>query len=309
MKEHKPTYSEIIAPEDYNRIITDEHLYIAASDRVIRNFIEEERDNGATEVVEVGFGPARIIEQMGAIDGIHLTGVDHDPQFHAYARKIIKNTRIRLVLTEVADYQHEKPVDVFYSQGTHHHILKGKATDAYLRNIYNQLKAGGAYIIGDEFLPEYTDEDDRHLKAVIWYSHIIANGKRQGYGYLAQEEAKTLLDDLNEGTGDEGVKSPEQIALVLNSVEAINDAAMHDDLPQAHQLASAFLTALRAAGPAVKQNDPTMDLSRGDYKICESALKKEVEPFGFVVEKSKAVGPIDRVGAMVVYKLRKPAQK
>ena len=309
MKEHEPTYSEIIAPEDYNRIITDEHLYIAASDRVIQRFIEEEvRDNDATEVVEVGCGPARIIEKMGAIEGIHLTGVDHDPQFLAYAQKIIKDTRIKLVLTEMADYQHGKPVDVFYSQGTHHHILKGKATEAYLQNVYDQLKAGGAYIIGDEFLPEYTDENDRHLKAVIWYSHIIANGKKQGYGYLAQEEAKTLLDDLNEGTGGEGIKSPEQIALVLNSVEAINDAAMSDDLPKANQLAVAFLAALRAAGPAVKQSDPTMDLSRGDYKICESALKREMEPLGFVIEKSKAVGPIEKVGAMVVYKLRKPKQ-
>jgi hypothetical protein len=38
--ERAATYSKIITPEEYNRIISKEHLYISTSDRVIKDFIE-----------------------------------------------------------------------------------------------------------------------------------------------------------------------------------------------------------------------------------------------------------------------------
>jgi len=308
MNNHEATYSDIIDPELYNRIITDEHLYIADSDRLIQQLIEDEiTAMGSAEVVEVGCGPARIIAQVATIPHIHLTGVDHDQKFIAYAKKVIDNTRVRLVCMEFADYRHGKPVDVFFSQGTHHHIPKGSATTAYLQNIYKQLTPGGAYIISDEFLPDYEDEHDRHVAAVIWYSHIIANGKRRGFNDLAREEVKTLLDDLNEGGTGEGGKSPEQIELLLARVEGINDAAMTGNLPTARQLAEDLLTALRSSQSAVRQGDPTMDLSRGDYKVSRAVFRSEVEPIGFIVENAQSVGPVEQVGGMVVYKLRKPA--
>ncbi len=301
-------YSMIITPEDYNRIISKEHLYISASDLVIKRFIETHvKGMSNVVVVEIGCGPARILPMMAKIAGIQLTAMDTDPDFLSYTKKIVKKQKIpaEIIQGDIATYKHSKPVDVFYSQGVHHHIKKGKEVQKYLKNVYQQLKKGGIYIIGDEFLPEYKNRTDRRTKLVVWYSHIISNAKKHGYAYLAQEEAKTFLDDLNENEKEENVKDQKQIDLVLKSVDSVNNAAVKGDMDKANQLAKEFLEKFKQLQNKETQGDPTIDLSRGDYKICESEFRKEVEAAGFKLKQVESIGPIKSIGAMSVYVLQK----
>ena len=305
---NNPTYSQIIDPENYNHIMTNEHLYISAGDSIIKKFIKEEvKNNNSTEVVELGCGPARIITMMADIPGVTLAGIDHDRSFVEYAKKVVetKKFNIKIVESDAFNYNHSKPVDVFYSEGFHHHIKKGEPVKLYLQNIYKQLKKTGAYILGDEVLTEYKDRNERLIKAIIWYSHIISNAKKNRFLYLAAEEAKTLLDDLNENSEKGNIKTKEQINLVLGSVDDINNAACSGDLEKAAKLAKTLVNSISIKINVSVQNDPTMDLSRGDYKICESELKKEVESVGFKLEKSESVGPGKNIGAVSVYLFRK----
>jgi predicted NUDIX family phosphoesterase len=46
-------------------------------------------------------------------------------------------------------------------------------------------------------------------------------------------------------------------------------------------------------------------LSRRDYKISEQVLREEIEPIGFIIENVTSVGPIEHIGAMSIYTLRK----
>ena len=141
-----PTYSQIINPEDYNRIMSKEHLYISLGDLAIKKFIEYEvTNNKAKEVVELGCGPGRIITLIADIPGIKLTGVDHDLSFIDYANKLVKERKLNVEIkqADITVYTHEEPVDVFYSQGFHHHVKKGKHVQSYLKNTCKQLKMEG----------------------------------------------------------------------------------------------------------------------------------------------------------------------
>ncbi len=301
-------YSLIITPEKYNHIISNEHLYISASDHVIKRIIEDHFKKTKSYVtIEVGCGPARILPIMATIPNIQLTAVDTDPDFLSHAKKIIQKEKLSAVLAQadIATYRHGKPVDVFYSQGVHHHIKKGKEVQKYLKNVFSQLKEGGIYVVGDEFLPEYKNRVDRRVKIVVWYSHIISSAKKNHYSYLAQEEAKTLLDDLNENEKEENIKDEKQIQLVLETVDAINAAAIKGDMAKAHTLAEHFLNKFKHLQNKETHGDPTVDLSRGDYKICDSEFRKEVEAAGFKVKKVESIGPIATIGAMSVYVLQK----
>lgn len=308
LKTHASTYSTIITAEDYNQIITEQHLYIAHADRVIRDLIECERDvRGGREVVELGCGPARLLPLFSSIIGVHLTGVDYDAKFVEYARK--KMLSLEIVLADVATYRHPKEVDVFVSHGFHHHVVKGEMTSDYLRNVYSQLRMGGAYIVGDEFLPAYGSEDARKVKAVVWYSHIIAAAQKMNYSYLAQEEAKTLLDDLFEGDAAEHWKNSLQIEYVLESARVINSLAMRKNIDGAEERAGELLNELYRLEDVVESEkskvDLSLGLSRGDFKICERVFHSEVESVGFSVEKKVRIGPRVDIGAMGVYVLRK----
>lgn len=304
---HLPTYSAIINPEEYNRIISEEHVYIAASDTDIKSFISEEtaRNSHMSEVVELGCGPARILPLIAETKNIHLTGIDYDPAFLEYAKKVVAGTAIDIIKADITSLTYSKPVDIFYSQGFHHHIEKGEPVQKYLRHIQSQLKNNGVYIVGDEFLPEYTSAHDRLIKVVIWYSHVIHHAHIRQFDYLAVEEAKTFLDDLNENNEAQNIKTQKQIDAVLATVTPINQAVEAGDMKKANALAEEFLQTYSQSRNEHRQNDVTMDLSRGDFKICESEFLKEIEQAGFTMEKKKIRGPIEQIGAMAVYLLRK----
>jgi len=298
------SYSQIIHPTDYNRLMSQEHLYISEADRFIIQKIKELAPPSA-EIVELGCGPGRVLSLVSELEDIHLTGVEPDSQFGDYAKKLIKKPNVQIITASAEHYQHPKNVDIFYSQGVHHHVSKGVPTHNYLKNVFNSLKDDGYYILSDEFLSHYTDLKDREKKTTIWHAHIIADAIRNNFDYLAQEEAKTLLDDLFEGRTSKQIKSSDQIRFVLSKVELIDEAAQKGKADLTNQLAQEFLEELESYHNLSFQGDITVDLSRGDFKICEHILRQELDEANFKIETMKCVGPIDTSGALSIYVLRK----
>ncbi len=303
---HQPTYSQIIDPASYNRLIA-EHLYIAAADRAIREILRRESKGRPTEVVEIGTGPARILPLLASVPKARLTGIDHDETFVTYGRELIRERQVRaeIILADVMNYQHPSPVDIFVSQGFHHHVAKGEEVRRYLENCYRQLQPGGLYICGDEFLPEYQSDEERLQRAVIWYSHIIAAALKRAQQQLAIEEAKTLLDDLAEGRDEGAVKSEAQIELLLGRVREIDRLARSGERQKVGVAVHSLLRSLAAAEPTNPIGDPSIDLSRGDFKIDHQRFVKEVESVGFKVVGVQSFGPITTIGGMAVYLMRK----
>lgn len=299
------SYSSIISPEDYNHIITFEHLYIRAADNFIEKIIRDLAAEKTKEVVEIGCGPARVLQNIAKIPNINLTGVDADSVFLEYAARIIDNPSVNFRCEKIENFIHDKKVDIFYSQGFHHHVEKGEPTRNYLASIYNQLNSGGVYILSDEFIPNYGSENERSVKLVIWYAHIINNAMINNYNFLAVEEAKTLLDDLQEGDVNIGYKNDDQIHFTLSKVAEIDNAARECKLELAEQYAQEYLYQITKMFNTQQSNNLNMDLSRKDYKICDLVLRKEVEEVGFNIQATKTYGPIDNIGAMVVYILQK----
>lgn len=304
-----PTYSSIIDPQTYNTLMTEQHIYIQQADDTICRLIENQLQEGKTEVVELGCGPARLLEQVGRISRIHLTGIDHDLNFIEYGEKILQEKKINahILFGDVCSYRHQKPVDIFYSQGIHHHIPKGDDTKKYLRNIFKALKPGGLYILSDEFLAEYSlkNKDERCIQAILWYSLVIQNALYNGHKLLAVEETKTLLDDLSEGSDTASIKTTKQIDLVLGSVQTIHEAAQKN-LAEAKKLAKDILQQIHLLAGTKPNHDPRLDLSRGDFKICDSVFRSEVEQVGFRIQNVIHIGPIQTIGGFSIYTLQKP---
>lgn len=302
------SYSSIISSEDYNHLMTNEHLYINAADAYIKKIIKDKAANKNLEVIELGCGPARVARFIAEIDNINLTAVDIDPVFCEYAKEIASKNQLKInvLCSDIDLFQHSQPVDIFYSQGFHHHVEKGKKTHEYLSNAYNQLVEGGYYILSDEFIPNYTNENERDIKLIIWYSHIIAHALRNNYNFLAVEEAKTLLDDLQESRNDQNLKSEEQINLVLSYVEKIDTKAKENNILEAEDSAKDFLKDLsKLFNTELNQLDTSMNLSRRDYKICDRVIREEAERVGFKITQLKSFGPIKTIGGMSIYILEK----
>jgi SAM-dependent methyltransferase len=299
-------YSQIIDAESYDRIISKEHLYIAAADTYLVDIIKKKiHQFNLPEVVEIGSGTGRLLGQVRKIENICLTGVERDSNFIKYSQRVLKDLSVRIKTANILTYNHPAKVSIFYSQGVHHHIQKGDETIKYLKNVHKQLDVGGYYIVSDEYIPDYENEYDRSVLLVVWYSHIISHALKSGYDYLAEEEAKTLLDDLQEGTKEFSYKTKEQIKVILSKVDAINSFAESHNLITAKKLAELLISELRSKGTSFSSGDNALDLSRKDYKVCDKIFRAEVQKAGFEVEFNKSYGPIKSIGGMTVYVLRK----
>lgn len=292
-------YSEIISPIEYNKIMNEEHLYISTSDDIIKEIIKKLSKNSKKEVVEIGCGPGRFSSKISLIKNISLSAIDIDLIFLEFAKKFDLTTNF--IQSEIQEYRHTQKVDIFISQGLHHHIDKGKVTQKYLLNVFSQLNDNGVYILSDEFLPEYTSEKERNILSILWYSHIIASAKDSNYLYLAQEEAKTLLDDLFIQTKQH--KNESHLTLILESAITINNLILCNEINKAKDLAISLLEDIH------RNSDFSIDLSllksRGDFKICESVLKNEINLAGFEIKEKYRVGPEQDIGGMIVYILGK----
>jgi SAM-dependent methyltransferase len=317
-KVHQPTYSSIMSSEEFNYCMTFEHRYIGreeGSDALIEHLVTEEierhitdieNSNKKIEAVELGCGPARLLQRIAMVKNLRVTGIDHDPVFIKDGGKILREKSVHadMLVADMATYTHLRLVDVFYSQGVHHHIEKGAQTTAYLMNVRRQMNPGGVFIVSDEFLPEYKTSDERKIRTVIWHSHIIAHALADGYARLAEEEAKTVLDDLNENEDKDALKSIEQIETVLGAATKINDFAERGLLIEAEYFSQELLDSLSKMRTTKKTGNPSVDLSRGDFKISASVFQKEVEAAGFRIEQSFGIGPVDSIGGFRIFVLK-----
>lgn len=301
-------YTDLINPEIYNQILSEQHIYIAQSDKACIEFIYARSNLTDLEIVELGCGPARILRQLDKIkESSNITGVDIDQKFLSYAQSSLVNfpRKINLIQADISTYFHPKAVDLFFSVGVHHHVSKGKKTNLYLANVHKQLKKDGIYIVADEFVPEYETETERELRIAIWYSHVIAHALKYNYNYLANEESKIFLDDLLESKTSQNYKTQEQIDYVLQNVTEINNFAINGDAINANKKATEFLNFLNQHFNSCPSNQFALDASRRDYKICPSVFKKEIETAGFKITDEKIFGNIDNIGAMCMYVLSK----
>lgn len=298
-------YSQIISPHNYNQQVSNEHLYIAQADKFLAEWIRLNSHTDSLEIVELGSGPGRILPLLReAAPSAIITAVEIDPVFIKYAQDN-HNCANSFVQAYAEEYRHDKKVDFFVSHGLHHHVTKGPKTTAYLKNVADALKAEGRYLLIDEFLPSYSDDNERELRTTIWHCHIIANALKNGYKQLAIEESRILIDDIQEGRGVFWYKNTPQVDFVLSFAEAIDREARKKNFVVVIELTKKLLSGLDSMANLIPTGDRTLDLSRHDFKISLAVLRQEIMLSGLEIEALKCFGKIETIGGVVVCILKK----
>lgn len=327
------TYSQIIAPAQYNKILRY-HDQIPEADRAtiwaIRKRVEELLAEGRKDkiiILEAGAGPARLLLPVANMlreahlnAHVQLIGLDHDWEFIRYGREVLLHSGHNDVEIRPADLTDPNGIgvakaEVIYSQGTHHHVEKGAPMVRYLRNLRLALSREGVMYVGDEFLPYYKDEAERRLRAMIWYSFIVARAlfradrfrqsdpeRARIYSLLALEEMKTSLDDT---LPTEFIKQSAQIAAVGKHAREIYRATREGNTAKETGLAKRALAEIDGLSGYETQGDPSIDISRGDYKIDHHHFSEEMAAAGFRITGVRTFGDNLNVGGMGVYELRR----
>ena len=288
-----------------NTLITDRHLYRHEADLAIAELVKSLLlPHTINQVVELGCGRGRLLPLITQIENIEITAIDNNPEYIKFAKAAYPSLAEHIHLADIETYKPTLPVHIFYSMGIHHLMLKQSEHCEYLKKIYQQLLPGGYYILADEFLPDYIDEQEREVNLVVWYAHIISQALKHSYRELALEEAKILLDDILKQRQCDDNHSLEQIQMVLNDAPEIADAANYRNIDIAKTLSLSLIDRLDAFYNG-QDNRVKQTTSFTDSKICDRVLRKQLADVGFKVIDITTIGPDAPIGAVCVYTLKK----
>jgi SAM-dependent methyltransferase len=300
-------HSKIIAPQLYNTLLPKQHPYFRDADLYIAERIPPKVTRVQhPEILDIGCGPGRITPLVyQRVPNAKLYGLDTDQGFIDYAKKACQDLPIQWIRCDLNTYKHHPYIDLAYSQGFHHHRTRTVSLEATFRSVFNLMKKRGYYIVGDEFIPDFINNEEREVNLILWHSHIIAYALKYNFEALAQEEVQTLLDDIYGGREHPLSKNKAQIDCVLREAPILNSLTQEESLAPAKKKAQALLEELET----LHQNSPSeklrFNLTRTTFKVSRVQFVEAAEKAGLFAKEFKPFGPPLEIGCVGVYILRK----
>ncbi|MCW8914496.1 MAG: class I SAM-dependent methyltransferase [Magnetovibrio sp.] len=187
----------------YHAVERTHPYYVEMIDEIQRLLGETSNGSDVLKAWEFGAGTGLATEEFIKHENLVIDALDLDSDCKAILESHIAPKaagRVNFILGDATTYKGEEPYDVVMSVFAHDHIPYEKGEDL-AKNISDNLKPGGLYIIGGELLPFYTSEEERQEALHLYHGFIVSKALRDGYFELAQIEINALKSGL-EKIGD-----------------------------------------------------------------------------------------------------------
>lgn len=215
--EEMSAYIDVVSYDEHE----EKHAYfIDMMQSMINILINHQSDKTKPcRVLELGAGTGIFTKRLAKIPYLQVTVVELDRKcFQVLQKNLQDYPSVSLVNGDSCMYYHpELKFDYIFSSFSDHHI-KPTEKYKYFQNIKRNLKPGGLFIVGDEFLPPHNPNDqvswENSLKT--YHHHIIDIAKKEGEEILANLELEALKSGLAKN-GDFKVSCSQYEELLLNA--------------------------------------------------------------------------------------------
>jgi SAM-dependent methyltransferase len=199
----RPVEMSVYVPvEDYDAH-EEEHAYyvemMAAMIQAFRNHWKD--DGGPYRVLELGAGTGIFTKRLASLSSVdELVALEIDWACH---QKLAYNSRnipkIKAYNKDSREFNPSGHFHAIFSSFADHHIKTQDKTD-YLRNVARNLRPGGIFVVGDEFLRPHssTDRQAKLDALAAYHGHIIEIAKASGNEILVMLETAAWESGKNE---------------------------------------------------------------------------------------------------------------
>lgn len=158
---------ERLDPELYDIITESDPFYKKILEIIAKEVVKYAKlyNKKRLEILEPGSGTGNLTVLLGKISEIdnEITGIDKDAKVFFVLRRKIKFIKcIKVKKANAVRFIHTKPVDVVAMSIVFHEI-DDKDKEDFLANMYRHLNPGGLIVIGDKFISEYENEEERDV--------------------------------------------------------------------------------------------------------------------------------------------------
>ncbi len=305
-------YADVIDALDYTQGLA-EHVDIPQSDAGIIRIIEEkgkENSKDKFRVLDLGCGPGRLTRKIGeALENIpnaEVVGLDISSGFIKFANEHETHKKVLYLETDfLKENFSAQKFNIILMQGLVHHVPKTERK-AWLMKCKELITENGILVIGDEFIPDYSSEEDRVINVVGLYAYVIANALRSNHQSLADIEAKNMIDDVSSGLPGAGHSDEALLQYIQKQSAKIYKMVLEDGTRN-----KVFKDALKTVADYIKNRSleiaktNTKSHDRGDYKISIERQIQEMQGLGMKIASIKKYGPTDWLGGMGVLVFQK----
>src|SRR5579872_7087553 len=191
--------------DKYNRYEAGHPGYTEMMNRIVDQVVAlVPRGETTGQVAEIGAGTGELTRRLGNTLRLHTDAVEIDGQcsdylhhkmFHSNGEIINAALRARNFFDFAAE--HRDQYNAVTSSFADHHFPPEKKRE-FLQVISSILRKGGAYIVGDEFLPPHDESDPAQRVAAQMQYHgmIIREAFKEGKVELPKLELDALISGL-----------------------------------------------------------------------------------------------------------------
>jgi SAM-dependent methyltransferase len=238
--------------------------------------------------------PVRIFE-LGCASGIltktmlalfpdaEIVANEEYPELVTLAREQLAGTRAELYTGPLSRW--ERPIDILVSGGSHHHLPHD-----YLEHAFRLIVPGGAYLMGDEFCPEYLyGEHAQRLarcEALHFCDGFILTTAAERDAYQATKEVPPMATEA------ERLRK----RALWHWYRFVVDHAMERDFVDV------------AIGELKSTHDDLITGSEDEHKYCPSIFERQMDLAGFIKVSRLFAGPPDdpKLQSFFLYHYEKP---
>ncbi|NDJ19132.1 class I SAM-dependent methyltransferase [Myxacorys almedinensis] len=189
------TYDEYEEDHAYYKEMMAKMLDSIASHRQKQN--EESR---RCRILELGAGTGIFTKRLATLPNVEIVAIEIDQVcLQRLEKRFHQCDFVTVVHADSCSFVQPNAFDYICSSFSDHHIERSQKAN-YLEQVKQNLKPGGLFVVGDEFLRTYDPRDrgawQRALKD--YHHHIIAIAHQHGHAELAALESQALWSGLHE---------------------------------------------------------------------------------------------------------------
>ncbi len=183
--------SRYIDLELYHEVERSHAYYIEMVDKVC-DYIQKNCDpDNRYRLLELGAGTGLCTEELLKLPFLEVSALEIDVDCCKLLGEHLRDREFEVIHGDAITFCREGYYDFVVSTFAHDHIHYDKA-EAFAGNIRRNLKKGGAYLMGGEFLPHYSNMEERALSLYRYHGFIVDQALREGHYRLAQIEINAL---------------------------------------------------------------------------------------------------------------------
>jgi len=186
-----PTYHKIERGHPFYEEMLEE-----SNRQIVKYYRGHKRAKGKLKTIELGAGTGLYSLELVKHDFIELDCLEIDNECCKMLESRSEAAKYKVILGDAVTYCEPHKYDLVVSTFAHDHIHYDKRF-AFAKNIYNNLKKGGRYIMGGEVIPCFSNDIERKKALFLYHNYIIDVALRHDRVQLSELENNALKSGLD----------------------------------------------------------------------------------------------------------------